>query len=489
MPVTSLVWFRNDLRVTDHAPLLVAARAGVVVPVFIADPAVARHPEASPARTAFIDGCVAALDHELQALGGRLIRRSGDPLSELMALIRATGASALHAHEGIDRLYSRVRDARVHTALTGFGVRCHWYPAPGSTAELMPYPDYRAHWQATMQAPVVAAPARIVVPANLVSDPPKPAPAARVPVVLPYPGPRAAWAWLARFADRHAHDYHWRLSYPAARATSALGPYLAQGVVSHRQCVQWAHAHLGEAAARDPARGKTLAGFIARLRWGAGFAMRLRMLPQIELQSIFVGFDNDVDWDGEAFARWQAGETGFPIVDAAARCLRGTGGWRHLNFRARASLASFLANLLNIDWRHGAVHFMRHLLDGDCAIDHYQWCQAAGVTMGLNKSWTRIYKPQQNAIDRMDPDGTFIKTWCPELAHLPPKALGIPPPTPGYPPPMLDYARARARRVAELERARRPLIAAADIVDWITPLPCDLTPFGAGPGHAVAWAR
>jgi deoxyribodipyrimidine photo-lyase len=173
------------------------------------------------------------------------------------------------------------------------------------------------------------------------------------------------------------------------------------------------------------------------------------------------------------------GETGFPIVDAAARCLQATGGWLGLNFRSRAIYASFLSNLLGMDWRFGALHFMRHLIDGDCPIDHYQWAMQSGVTHCLDKTWTRIYNPGQVAVDRCDPEGDFIKHWLPELAHLPPEQLGTPPPIKGYPAPIIDYRAARQRRVQQLETQRGRFLNTDNIVPYLAALPDDFTPFGS----------
>jgi deoxyribodipyrimidine photo-lyase len=176
-------------------------------------------------------------------------------------------------------------------------------------------------------------------------------------------------------------------------------------------------------------------------------------------------------------------------VDAAAHCLQATGGWLALNFRTRAIYASFLSNLLGMDWRYGALHFMRHLIDGDCPIDHYQWAMQAGVTHCLDKPWTRIYNPGQVAVDRCDPDGIFIKRWLPELAHLPADQLGQPPPVKGYPTPILDYRAARQQRVQQLEAQRQRFRQRDNVVPYLANLPSDLTPFGSDriPSD-VAWA-
>lgn len=180
----------------------------------------------------------------------------------------------------------------------------------------------------------------------------------------------------------------------------------------------------------------------------------------------------------------------FMLEDAAARCLLATGGWQAFNFRTRACYASFLSNLLSIDWRYGALHFMRHLIDGDCPIDHYQWAMQAGITSAIDKSWTRIYNPGQAAVDRFDPQGQFIKRWVPELRHLRPDQLGSPPATKGYPAPILDYKQARAQRVEQLGRQRQMFTQPqADIVPYLAPLPASFVPFGSDRVSCdVSWA-
>jgi deoxyribodipyrimidine photo-lyase len=132
---------------------------------------------------------------------------------------------------------------------------------------------------------------------------------------------------------------------------------------------------------------------------------------------------------------------------------------------------------------------MRHLIDGDCPIDHYQWAMQAGVTHCLDKTWTRIYNPEQVAIDRCDPDGLFIKKWIPELKDVPPEQLGNPPRLNGYPEPVLSYKQARKRRVEQLERQRQNFLGKDNVLPCLATLPGDLTPFGSDRfASEVTWA-
>jgi len=476
----TVVWFRRDLRLIDHEPLHRAARRGAVIPVFVFDRALLQHPETGVARVAFLLECLRGLDSALRSHGGRLILRQGNPVQVLPHLIRETEADGIYAHTDCERIYGRVRDARLNRALAAAGMKIRWFDPPGSTADLMPYPHYRRLWYQQLAEPLVPVPSRLSVPADIASQPlPSLAKLGHQAdgKAIPLGGTAAAQQRLQDFLDYKSQHYYWQLSYPSAAATSGLSPYLKFGVISVRQCVQTVQ----QASDQDDRRiQRSHQQFISRLRWGQGFTQRFRYLPQLELRSLYRVFD-DEGWpfDAAQYRAWQQGQTGFPIIDAAARCLQATGGWQTLNFRCRALYASFLSNLLAMDWRYGALHFMRHLIDGDCPIDHYQWAMQAGVTHCIDKTWTRIYHPGQVAVNRCDPEGVFIKRWVPEVAHLPAQHLGCPPPTRGYPAPILKYRQARQNRVQQLQRQRQPLLHRDNLVPVLARLPQDLTPFGS----------
>jgi deoxyribodipyrimidine photo-lyase len=494
----TILWFRRDLRLDDHPALREACRLGPVLPLFVLDPALLHHPETAVARVAFLLESLGALDADLRRRGGRLLVKQGDPATLLPRLARRWQAARLIAHTDSERIVGRVRDARVTAALHQVGVPVHWIEPPGATGALLPYPVWRGFWQAAMDTPPLPAPSRVEVPT--VSEKATPPALERLGLradgkPLPPAGTAAALELLRRFIDGpNSRTYFWQLSHPAARVTTGLSPYLKFGVISLRRCRQELRALTIDP---DPARRRSALQLLSRLRWGAGMTQRFRYLPQLELHPLWrlhddpqaTGLDAEQE---EIYAAWCEGRTGFPIVDAAARCLLAEGGWRELNFRSRAIAASFLTNLAGIDWRWGALHYMRHLIDGDCPIDHWQWAMQAGATQVGSGAWTRIYHPGQTAVDRCDPQGVFIRRWLPELADCTNDQLGAPPPRADYPAPVLDYAQARRRRLERLERQR----AAAerwegDPLAGLSPLPDDLRPFAAArfPQAALAWAR
>ena len=493
----TVVWFRRDLRLSDHAALHEACRRGVVLPLFILDRNLLFHPETAAARVDFMLANLRALDSDLRRRGGRLLIRYGDPAEALVHLVRAAGADGVMAHTDSERLVGRVRDARVSRHLAAERIPMEWIEPAGVADRLLAYSAWSRQWHQAMAAPAPSAPERILVPAPSAVLPDQPVPELRELGLLPdgKPIPRggsaAALERLQQFCNGAAsRTYYWELSYPSARVTTGLSPYLKFGVITPRQCLQRLAELIPLSSGNADPRSRSALQLASRLRWGSAIHQRFRYVPQLELQSLWQPFDarntgDATEREGKAarlngqqeelYAAWKEGRTGFPIVDAAARCLQAEGGWLELNFRSRAMHASFLTNLCGIDWRYGALHYMRHLIDGDCPIDHYQWAMQAGVTYHGARAWTRIYHPGQVAVNRCDPHGLFIRRWLPELQALTNDQLGSPPLTADYPAPILDYDSARRLRVETLEAQR---LRIGDVQAAMARLPRHLHPFG-----------
>lgn len=488
----TIVWFRRDLRISDHAPLHRAVSRGAVIPVFIFDRALLHHPETGSARVAFMLDCLRSLDEELRDRGGRLILRFGDPVEILPNLIRETGADGIYAYIDYERIYGRVRDARLNRALEEQNLRIRWFEPTAGTSELMLYSDYRKFWYREMTTEMLPTPINIPTPDDVFSE--------SIPTLIdlglqpdnkliPPAGTHAARRLLQEFLTEKVDRYYWQLSYPGADITSGLSPHIKFGAISIRECYQTTQRALKYESNQKIQRSRKQ--FISRLRWGSGFTQRFRYLPQLELRSLYSVFDQDGwDFDETFYEAWKTGQTGFPIVDAAARCLEATGGWLSMNFRSRALYSSFLGNLLGMDWRYGALHFMRHLIDGDCPIDHYQWAMQSGVTHCLDKSWTRIYNPEQAAVDRCDPNGEFIKKWVPELKNVPAVQLGLPPRVKDYPAPILNYREARSNRVQQLEKQRSNFRQSVNVLPYLARMPESVVPFGHDQFESeIRWAQ
>ena len=244
---------------------------------------------------------------------------------------------------------------------------------------------------------------------------------------------------------------------PSRNGTSLLSPYLAAGVLSPRQCLH---------AAID-ANGGTLTGgrpgvqtWISELIWREFFTHVLVGFPHVCRHLPFRRETDRVAWrrDKQLFERWKTGTTGYPIVDAAQRQLLRT-GWMHN--RLRMVSAMFLSKDLLLDWRLGERHFMRHLIDGDLAANNggWQWSASTGTDAA---PYFRIFNPAAQS-KKFDPDGTFIKRFCPELKSVAANAIHDPSRWPedlraslDYPALIVDHAAARCEAIKAFEDARQP---------------------------------
>ncbi|HSR29240.1 MAG TPA: deoxyribodipyrimidine photo-lyase [Anaerolineae bacterium] len=472
---TAIWWVRRDQRLMDNQALEAALKqAERVIPAFILDPVLMSAPDAAEKRVAFMLGSLRHLDADLRSRGSRLIVREGDPAEELAKLVEESGARTIFAEEDYWP-YGRQRDARVAQTLplhlTG-GLTVH-PPLAVRKTDGAPYTVFTPFSRAWKALPLPSSSDLLPAPEQLSASPDLPSlPIPEDPTLPPEvpfpPGEAEAQRRLQAFADWDAPMIY---SYAELRnrldreGTSQLSPYLRFGMLSARQAVVSALRAMDAAADAAP-QGQGRSGaetWLNELIWREFYMAILHDFPDV-LEQSFRADLRQIAWenDGSAFEAWCEGRTGYPVVDAAMRQLVQT-GWMHN--RARMIVASFLVKDLLIDWRWGERFFMQHLVDGDPAANNGGWQWTAGT--GTDAApYFRIFNPILQG-KKHDPDGSFVRRWLPELAHVPKATLHAPWEMPeemqrqsgcaiglDYPAPMIDHAWARERTLAAYAKAR-----------------------------------
>jgi deoxyribodipyrimidine photo-lyase len=427
---TAIWWIRRDLRITDNQALAAAlAAAEQVIPLFIIDDTLWESRNTSAKRLDFLSAGLHSLDSDLKHHGSRLIIRRGDPVAALHQLITETNAEAIFAEEDFSP-YARRRDERVarDMALNLLpGLTVH-HPSAIKTNEGGPYSVYTPFMRSWKQAglpwasTVLPAPDKIPTPSSPASLD-IPAGSGTPDKRLFEAGETAAQTRLQAFTDSDdppIYRYRDLRNRPDLDGTSGLSPYLRFGMLSARQVVVAATASMEQAP--DSQAERSAETWLDELIWREFYQSILFYYPYV-LKRSFRENLSLLHWstDQADFSAWKAGETGFPLVDAAMRQLS-TIGWMHN--RNRMVVASFLTKNLLIDWRWGEQWFMRHLIDGDLAANNGGWQWTAGT--GTDAApYFRIFNPVSQS-RKFDPDGDFIRRWLPELRAVPTEYIHTP---------------------------------------------------------------
>lgn len=483
----TVVWFRRDLRVRDHAALRAAAERGPVVCVSFLDEACWTPTSAQdrqldllrvgPHRTRFLLESLSELRAELRALGGELLVRRGPAADGLGALVQQVQARAVAFHELVGTEEEAEQAAvRRRAEQDGFQVHAHWdrtLVAPEDLPFAVEHtPETFSSFRKKVEARCsygepLAAPERLTTVAGLA--PGELTTTAELCGVDVVDDPRAPLRMRGGAAEAHRRLQQWlwdedRLQgYKETRNgmlgcdySSRFSPWLAHGCVSARTLQAEVARYERERVQNDSTYWMTF-----ELLWRDYFQWITKkhgaaLFRASGLQGLPVPWQRD---EG-AFQRFCEGCTGFPIVDACMRELAATG---FLSNRGRQIVTSFLTKNLGIDWRWGAEWFEAKLIDYDVASNYGNWNYGAGV--GNDARGFRYFRLATQS-DKYDQDGAHARHWCPELQPLPARFAHAPWRAPrdlqqqvgcvvgrDYPAPMVDLERSADQNRQRWERA------------------------------------
>jgi deoxyribodipyrimidine photo-lyase len=424
MTAPQIVWFKRDLRVVDHRPLVEAARRGPVVPLLIIEPEFWREADASERHYLFMRETARELSAQLNALGQPLIVRVGEACDVLEALRRTHGVATLRSHEETGNGWTFARDKAVLTWTRQHAIAWHETRQDGVTRRLRDRNGWARRWDTMMAEEIVQPPTTLIPVPGVASDVfPQPYDLGLTPDACSarqIGGREAGLVALESFLFERGRDYRRAMSSPleGAEACSRISPYLAWGALSMREVTQLTWARMrdlrGESSPSARAYRASLTSFNGRLHWHCHFMQKLESAPSIETVELHPSTRGlrPSTADPSLLAAWANGATGYPFLDACMRSLAET-GW--LNFRMRAMVMSFASYNLWLPWRETGLHLARQFTDYEPGI-HWPQVQMQSGTTGINT--IRIYNVVKQGYDQ-DPAGVFVRRWVPELTDVP----------------------------------------------------------------------
>ncbi len=478
--MTTIVWFRQDLRLGDNPALTAALTDGSpVIPVYLFAPAEEGVWAPGAASRWWLHHSLEQLGEALEACGSRLCLRAGD---ESLAMLLALAKQCRATRVVWNRRYEPAviaRDQRIKTALSAAGLAADSFngrllhePWTVKTKSGGPFQVFTPFWRHCMAlddpGDPLPAPKTLPAPARWPSSSTLES-LSLLPTIDWAGGMRATWtpgstaaqAALQRFLHESFDEYRTLRDRPATAGTSQLSPHLHFGEISPREIWyatrRFAEGRGGQTAWRE-------SQFLTEIGWRE-FAYHLLYhfpeTPQQPLRAQYARFPWNAD--PASLRAWTRGATGYPIVDAGLRQLWNT-GWMHN--RVRMIAASFLIKDLLVDWTEGARWFWDTLVDADLASNTLGWQWVAGC--GADAApFFRIFNPTTQG-QKFDPTGSYVRRWVPELQRLSEEWIHDPSAAPvevleaagvrlgtDYPRPIVQHERARKAALEALASIKK----------------------------------
>ena len=154
--------------------------------------------------------------------------------------------------------------------------------------------------------------------------------------------------------------------------------------------------------------------WLRRMAWRDYAYWMLSYWPRLPTQPMRPAYSN-LEWASHGnLVAWREGRTGYPLLDAAMLELRQTG---YLQQHLRHVTGQFLVEVLGVSWVEGERWYHICLADADAAINAMMW-QHQGL-VGVSQWLTTIECDPVLHARKCDPDGSYVRRFCPELAQLP----------------------------------------------------------------------
>jgi deoxyribodipyrimidine photo-lyase len=423
---SSLVWFRNDLRIHDNITLSQAiTHSSSILPVYCLPDLEANtnygFQKIGPFRRKFLAEALIDLTQNLQYLGADLLVIQGNPAEALLEIAKKHQIEAIYFSEEVGVEEKVVAD-QLEVMANKEGIATHsffqstLYHPHELPFDLTHLPEiftsfrHKCEKQATFGTPLPS-PHRTVMQATLANTIDL-STMTQEDNACPYRGGESE-------AAKRLQTYFWEKdalkNYKDTRNgmlgldySSKFSPYLALGCISPRTIAAEVMRYES-----DRVKNESTYWMLFELLWRDYFKfVGMKHGPKIFRRSGIQQKQLFPKRDEALFSKWMLGKTGIPLIDANMRELIHTG---FMSNRGRQLVASFLVNDLKLDWTWGAAFFERMLVDYDVTSNWCNWMYVAGV--GNDPRPNRYFNIMKQGL-QYDPDGDYVRHWIPELQAL-----------------------------------------------------------------------
>jgi deoxyribodipyrimidine photo-lyase len=422
--VNSIVWFRNDLRITDNAVINYTLENNrKVLPVYIYDPSTSL----GSASKWWLKNSLISLNKSLK---GNLIVIEGEPSKILLDLVNKNNIKEILWNERYSK-DDRSQDNEIINIYKNHEVNCITFHScllknPQNTLkkDATPFRVYTPFYKQQYQGMTYELYNYNTEKIDYIVCGHKEQYSKILDKVIKTekwheklldkwaPGEAGAQEKLKVFLSNGLNGYSEGRNRPDKQHTSMLSPHIRFGEISIREI----------AKSIENINTEDAEIFYKELVWREFSYHLLYHFPHLVDTNLQKKFNNFKWLDNQDHLKnWQKGMTGYPIIDAGMRQLYETG---YMHNRVRMIVGSFLVKNLMIHWKYGQEWFWDTLVDADIASNSASWQWVAGT--GADAApYFRIFNPVTQS-KKFDPNGDYIKKYVPELKNIPVKYIHLP---------------------------------------------------------------